>query len=134
METVKGITAEIKQKKSFKEVKVEDFAKADGWADIIAKELGSKMKTNQLRKVFNAIKLMDQKAKGKQEDESFSDPDLYMLMPQLAYAKARKLIDDDFYTLVKTVINENKIKSVGDFRRFTQFMTAIVAYHKQYNK
>lgn len=133
MANVKDITDQIKQKESFKDVKVEDFAKADGWADIIAKELGGKMKTNQLRKVFNAIKLMDQKVKGKKEEELFNDPDLYMLMPQLAYAKARKLIDDGFYELVKAVINE-KIKDVGDFKRFTQFMTAIVAYHKQYSK
>lgn len=134
MENVKEITEEIRRKESFKDVKVEDFAKAGGWADVIAKKLGSEMKTNQLRKVFNAIKLMDQKAKGRSDEEEFNEPDLYMLMPQLAYAKARKLIDDDFYTLIKTVINEKKIKDVSDFRRFTQFMTAIIAYHKQYNK
>lgn len=134
MDELNNIISEIKKRKTFKNVMVEDFAKSDSWADSIAKSLGDKMKTTQLRKVFTSIKLMDQRAKGKLESDKFSDPDLYMLLPQMAYAKARKLISSEFYDLVKTVINDGKIVDIEDFRRFVQFMTAIVAYHKQYSK
>lgn len=134
MVELKEIIENIRKKKTFKDVTVDEFAKSDSWADSIACKLGDKMKTTQLRKVFTAIKLMDQKTKGMLDSDKFSDPDLYMLLPQMAYAKARKLIIPEFYDLIKTVINDDKIKDIGDFRRFVQFMTAIVAYHKQYSK
>lgn len=131
---IEKIIEEIKNRRKFKEVKVDEFAKAESWADLIAQSLGDKMKTTQLRKVFTSIKLMDQRTKGKLESEQFNDPDLYMLLPQMAYAKARKLIIPEFYDLIKTVINDGKIVDIGDFRRFVQFLTAIVAYHKQHSK
>ncbi len=127
----------IKNKRSFKEVAVTDFAPANGWSDQIAKKLGEKMKTAQLRKFFTSIKSMEQKTKDKDKNAAFNDPSLYMLIPYLAYAKARKLIIPDFYNLVKEIIGDGKsgkIKTVEDFHRFVEFMTAIVAYHKQYSK
>ena len=117
--------------KSFSELKVEEFAPPGKWADTIARK--QDMKTTQLRKVFTTIKQIDLKVKGEKDDKDFSDPSLYMLVPHLAYAKARKFISDDFYELIKTIIGdgrEGKIKKVKDFRRFAEFMTAIVAYHK----
>jgi len=127
----------IKAINSFKEVSIISFAPADKWSDQIAKKLGDKMKTTQLRKFFTSIKLMEQKIKGKDKNDTFNDPSLYMLLPYLAYAKARKLIIPDFYNLVKEIIGDGqngKIKKVEDFQRFVEFMTAIVAYHKQYSK
>ncbi|OGP93884.1 MAG: type III-A CRISPR-associated protein Csm2, partial [Deltaproteobacteria bacterium RBG_16_47_11] len=118
----------------FGNVDVKEFAKEEGWANDFAKSLGEKMKTTQLRKVFTSIKLMEQGVKGKVGSDPFDNPELYMLLPQMAYAKARKLIIPEFYDLAKTIINDGMIKNVGDFRRFAQFMTAIVAYHKQYGK
>lgn len=39
---------------------------------------------------------------------------------------------------MKTIIgnggDKDKIQTVGDFRRFVEFMTAVVAYQKQYSK
>jgi len=123
---------------SFSEIEAQDFAPPEQWAESIAKnQLGKDMKTTQLRKVFTSIKQMELKAKGKKDDEAFNDPSLYMMLPHLAYAKARGFIKQGFYSLIKTVIgdgNNSKIRSVGDFKRFAEFMTAIVAYHKQYSK
>lgn len=134
MAELKEIIEQIKGKKEFGKVDVRDFAREDGWANDFAKSLGEKMKTTQLRKIFTSIKLMEQGVKGKADSDSFENPELIMLLPQMAYAKARKLIIQEFYDLTKTVINDGMIKSVKDFRRFAQFMTAIVAYHKQYSK
>jgi CRISPR-associated protein Csm2 len=134
MAELKEIIRQIKDKKEFSKIDVKEFAKEDGWANDFAKSLGEKMKTTQLRKVFTSIKLMEQTVKGKADSDSFDNPDLYMLLPQMAYAKARKLIIQEFYDLTKTIINDGMIKNVGDFRRFAQFMTAIVAYHKQYSR
>ncbi len=117
---------------SFSELKIEDFAPPGKLADSIAEK--KDMKATQLRKVFTTIKQIDLKLKGEKDDEKeFNDPALYMLLPQLAYAKARRFISDDFYELIKTIIGDGqkgKIKKVKDFRRFVEFMTAIVAYHK----
>lgn len=127
----------IKEKKSFKDVLVADFAPANQWSDQIAKSLGDKMKTTQLRKFFTSIKSMEQKTKDKDKNDTFSDPSLYMLLPYLAYAKARNLIVPQFYNLLKEIIGDGKngkIRTVEDFHRFVKFMTAIVAYHKQYSK
>lgn len=128
----------IDKSKTFKDVSARDFAPPGKWADDVAKnKVGKKMKTTQLRKVFTSIKQMEQKVKGKNKTDKFEDPALYMLIPHLAYAKARDFIEDDFYKLMKNIIGDGdsgKIKTVEDFQRFVEFMTAIVAYHKEQHK
>lgn len=134
---MQGIIQSIRQKGSFKEISVMEFAPADRWADTIARSLGEKMKTTQLRKVFTTIKLIEQRVKIRKKESPLDEPMLYMLMPHLAYAKARKLINDDFYNLIKEILGDGqsgKLKTAEDFLRFSEFMTAIVAYHKLYGK
>lgn len=122
---------------TFSTISVEAFAPDGKWAYHIAKFLGRDMKITQLRKVFNTLKQIEIDLKGKEKDDPFQNPKLYMLVPQLAYARARGLIEQDFYNLLRKVIgdaNTTKIKTVGDFNRFVDFMTSIVAYHKQFSK
>jgi len=136
-EKVKGIIEQIRDKSSFSIVTIKEFAPPDAWAECIARYLGRDMKTTQLRKVFTQIKAMELKIKGQNEEEPFNDHDLYMLIPYLAYAKARDFIKDKFYDLIKIIIGDGergKIRTVADFRRFSDFMTAVVAYHKQYSE
>lgn len=121
----------IQTKGSFGDIGVKEFAPPGKWADDIAK--GQEMKTTQLRKVFNSIKQMEVKVKGKNEEESFDDQTLYMMVPHMAYAKARGFIKPEFYDLFKNIIGDGQsgmIRKVKDFKRFSEFMTAIVAYHK----
>ncbi|MBU1055682.1 MAG: type III-A CRISPR-associated protein Csm2 [Proteobacteria bacterium] len=120
--------------KNFRDVQIIEFAPPEKWAHRIAKELYKDMKTTQLRKVFTKIKTLEIKVKGQKPDDKFNEPDLYMLIPHLAYAKGRKLIPPVFYDMMKTIIGDGKngkIKTVEDFRRFVDFMTAIIAYHKE---
>lgn len=128
----------IKGKKTFSEVTIKEFAPAGKWADTVAGGM-KKMKTAQLRKLFTSIKQIERKVQGKEDAAPFEGAEIYMLVPHLAYAKARDLITGDFFDLIKTIIGngdkENgKIDTVGDFRRFVEFMTAVVAYQKQYSK
>ncbi len=125
------------QNKTFSQIEVEEFAPDGKWAFEIAKFLGKDMKITQLRKVFNTLKQIEVDLKGEDKNALFNNSKLYMLVPQLAYAKARGLIESDFYDLMRNIIGDQertKIKSVGDFLRFVEFMTAIVAYHKQFSK
>ena len=120
--------------KTFKDVLITEFAPPGKWADNMAKKLDKDMKTTQLRKVFTTIKALEIKVKGKKPDDKFNEPELYMLIPHLAYAKGRKFIPGHFYDMMKAIIGDGttgKIKTVGDFRRFVDFMTAIIAYHKE---
>jgi len=134
MGNIQNIIKEINNCEQFHKVEIKKFAlPEEGWADQIAEAMKRKMNTTQLRKVFNSIKLLEQKNRDKKDEDKFDDPKLYMILPYLAYAKGRKFIPPDFYDLIKVIIQE-KIKTVGDFRRFCEFMTAIVAYHKQYSK
>lgn len=121
--------------KTFKDVLIAEFAPPKKWAEEIATK-NKKMKTTQLRKVFTTIKALELKVKSRKTDEKFNEPELYMLIPHLAYAKGRKVIppDSGFYEMMKAIIGDgtnSKIKTVGDFKQFVNFMTAIVAYHKE---
>lgn len=121
--------------KTFKDVLITEFAPPGKWAEIIANK-NKKMKTTQLRKVFTTIKSLELKVKGRNPAEPFNEPGLYMLIPHLAYAKGRKVIPQDsgFYEMMKAIIGDgtnSKIKTIGDFRQFVDFMTAIIAYHKE---
>ena len=62
----------------------------------------------------------------------------YLLMPKLAYAKGRKVIDNKFFELMK--ISMEKVGSgkeediLDDFKRFVQFLESIVAFYKVKNR
>ncbi|MFH1581739.1 MAG: type III-A CRISPR-associated protein Csm2 [Pseudomonadota bacterium] len=121
--------------KTFKDVSIIEFAPPGKWAEKIANQ-NKKMNTTQLRKVFTTIKSLELKVKGKKMEDKFDEPELYMLIPLLAYAKGRKVIppDSGFYEMMKAIIGDGitgKIQTVGDFKQFVNFMTAIIAYHKE---
>ncbi|RMB00042.1 type III-A CRISPR-associated protein Csm2 [Hydrogenothermus marinus] len=130
------ITTEIKKANKLSEVlKPETFAIPNGWADEIVRQLkkgksGTSLKTSQLRKIFAEIKdICDKKIKGLSEDNT----ELYLLYPKLAYAKGRNLLPKDFYNLLVACLDKLKNSTdKEDFKAFEEFMTAIVAYNKQY--
>lgn len=122
--------------KNFKDLSILDFAPPNKIAQIIAKSLTQKkqMKITQLRKIFTTIKSLEIKVKSEKPQDAFKEHELFMLIPHLAYAKGRDLIPTEFYEKMKAIIGDGetgKIKCIEDFNRFVDFMTAIVAYHKE---
>lgn len=112
-----------------------EFAPIGGWAYQIAFELKSakpKLNTSQLRKIFTEIKsICDNREKVLQDKTP-----LYLLYPKLAYAKGRELMPEVFYNLIVACLDKLKDGKADeeDFKNFGDFMTAIVAYNKQYEK
>lgn len=137
-----GINGVIKKISSadftFSQLTPEEFAPIGGDAYVVAtkKEEGKdkrRLKITQLRKLFAEIKRLEQEVKGKRDDEPLTEEfynKLWLLQPELAYARGRDLVDKSFFELMRVSLSENKLKTVGDFRRFAQFLTAIVAYSK----
>ena len=96
-----------------------------------------RIKITQLRKLFAEVKCLERELKIKrlwEEKEEILPEDFYtglwLLHPELAYARGRNLIDEDFFKLMRRSIQPEKLKSVGDFRRFSEFLTAVLAYSK----
>ncbi|WP_456393655.1 type III-A CRISPR-associated protein Csm2 [Persephonella sp.] len=124
----------INARKLSEVLKPEKFAPPGGWADLIVNDLrrgkNSKLKTTQLRKIFTEVKeICEKQIKGISEDKT----ELYLLYPKLAYAYGRDLMPRNFYELLIACLDKLKNSSdKEDFRRFKEFMTAIVAYNKQY--
>lgn len=127
---ISKIINQIKNARSLSEVlKPENFAPTGGWADEITDELKGKIKSSQLRKVFNQIKQVCDKADIENKVE------LYLIYPNLVYAQARDLIPKDFYDLLVACLDKLKdSKNQEDYKRFGEFMTAIVAYNKRFRE
>ena len=133
-ETIGDIIKIVKNKSNLSEITVEDYAVEGGFADVIAKEAGAestkhKLKSNQLRKFFSAVRLLDQK-----EEWVDIKPGFYLLRPQLAYAKGRDKIPENFFDVMvefmKKVPSEDDSQSMENFNTFVSIFESIVAYFK----
>jgi len=133
---------------TFSKLKPEDYAPLERFAYNVAvrktqtknggkEELEVRIKITQLRKFFAEVKRLERGLKGRGEnqalDESFYAK-LYLLHPLLAYAKGRKLIDDDFFKLMRSSLTREKLRTVKDFLTFSDFLTAVLAYSKYAGK
>lgn len=124
------ITSKIQSLNKLSDMSVKDFADEGGYADIVAKN-SRNLKTNQLRKFFSAVRVMEQK-----ENLSWQEveAEFYLLKPQLAVASGRKNIPKNFYNLIMAVMRKvdvgNDDEKLENFKIFIQFFESIVAYHK----
>ncbi len=129
---LQGIIDSIKKANSLKDVLVpEAYALPFGWADKAAKNLNkqtSALNTNQLRKFLSELKSIDLVANKDNYDQYKHK--IFLLMPQIAYAHGRKIVNRDFYNLMKECITPTKLKTYDDFKAFVNFYVAIVAYFK----
>ncbi len=124
------ITKKINKMGSLKEYDVDDFVKFGGDVDILTSELNKDdIKTTQLRKFFAAVKEIKLESKNKNWGDL--KVKFFLLMPKLAYAKGRRLISNNFYTLLESAMK--KVQSIEDFDRFVEFLEAIVAFYKANN-
>lgn len=106
----------------------EEFIKPEGICEGIA--TGITFKRTQLRKFFAEIKLIQEKTKGNE----INSIDITKLIPKLAYSQARGLIDDEFFKLMKELLNKvRKTKKKSDYDKFVTIFESIIAYHHYYN-
>jgi CRISPR-associated protein Csm2 len=130
---IKEVIQKINSLQSLNQLDGKEIAKEGGYADQVAKSLKD-LKTTQLRKLFGEIKENERKLNEKNWKDI--EADFYMIRPSLAYAKARRLVPYDFFKLMSVCMS--KVDSGSDeqkkenYRRFVQFLEAIVAYHKYY--
>lgn len=127
--TIDGVKTKISGLTSFALLEPEYYAQENGAAHVVAKDIRKKMKVTQLRKFFGHIKKIHMKYKGEKVDKEIDKSELYLLLPELAYALGRDLISPNFYELMKVSLG-SKIRNVSDFNRFVEFLSAILAYHK----
>ncbi|MFQ6061619.1 MAG: type III-A CRISPR-associated protein Csm2 [Methanosarcinales archaeon] len=115
---------------SLKDLQSKDYADKDGYADILGEIFTKNVKTNQLRRFFDAMKQIESKLFAQRRDWKDIENEFYLLKPKLAFAKGRKLIPDIFYDLIMACMG--KTNSKEDFKVLVQFFEAIVAYHRYY--
>jgi len=91
--------------------------------------------TSQLRNIFSEVKRIDVKL----NDESQflkEKSNILLLRPKIAYNTARVLSNrrDSRMKEFREVLEKalTAIKSLDDFKRFSQFLEGIIAYHKVY--
>ncbi|WP_373839844.1 type III-A CRISPR-associated protein Csm2 [Methanospirillum sp.] len=130
--------AKIRACKNLSDLSIEEISKEGGIAETLAKSFKGNLKTTQLRKFFDNIASNQERLKsgGWKDIES----DFYMIRPNLAYAKGRKLIPDDFFILVSLCLERvntqeaNEKKVIENYDRFVELMQALVAYTKYYER
>jgi CRISPR-associated protein Csm2 len=120
-------------------LEVTEFSEEDGLADSLVQYFVSErkeLKATQLRKIFQAIKIIQRKIEpqirknSKVAEERFDRSAVAGLMVNLAYAKGRRLIPDDFYNILKQCLSQQKLQTNEDFMRVADFTEAILAYYK----
>jgi len=119
--------------------KPKDYAVPNGYADKIAEEIANtkeEMKVTQLRKLFTKIKNIQNKIKTNEDVNKYAN-EIAFILPELAYARGRRLITEDFYVLIKSCLlnNQNQIRLASklEFDNFVKFLEAILAYYKKHS-
>lgn len=85
------------------------------------------IKTNQLRKIFENVEDAYQLALS--DNFHKASETLFMIVPSVAYATGRNLIDPkDFNTFIQLMITPKRIQSNDDIITFFRIMQTVLAY------
>lgn len=99
-ENYNDVTNRIKSLNQLSDLSIKDIADEGGYADKVAK--GSKqLKTNQLRKFFGAVRLIEQKTTWNE-----IEPEFYLLKPKLAVAVGRGNVPKAFYNFMMAAMSK----------------------------
>jgi CRISPR-associated protein Csm2 len=123
------ILGKLKGIRQMADLKPRDFSEEGGDADILAQNFHD-LNPTQLRKVFGALKQVEIQNKAEPNDKLVDRSVINRLIPELAYARGRGLVPEEFYDLMKTCLSQTKMKTFGDLRRVIEFLTALLAYQK----
>jgi CRISPR-associated protein, Csm2 family len=131
---IKEIIQKIDNLQNLSQLDEKEIAEEEGYAERVAEEVRN-LKTTQLRKFFSEIKANERELKEK--GWKSIEGRFYMMRPNLAYAKARKLVPDQFFDLMnacmKQVDKGDDEQKKENYKRFVQFLEAIIAYHKYHH-
>ncbi len=124
------VTNRIRGLNQLSDLSTKEIADEGGYADIVAKD-SKALKTNQLRKFFGAVRLLEQKTTWEE-----IEPDFYLLKPKLAVAVGRKNVPKQYYSFMMAAMSKVDVGSeeekMKNFKTFIDFFESIVAYHKFY--
>ncbi len=112
-----------------KEISIELFDNiAKDKAEIIAQDSRSN-KPTQLRRFYDEIVMWE--AKSSQHPEKFAEylPFIRMMNAKVAYAKGRKLVNDDFVNLISDCLRQ--VECDKTMRHFKLFMEAFMGFYKE---
>jgi CRISPR type III-A-associated protein Csm2 len=125
------VLEEIKKLSSMSALDPAQFGEEGGLADslVLDENFRKELKPTQLRKVFDELKSIYRRVKGKDE-EKFERKEVSKLLTMLAYSCGRGLIPKDFYDIMKMCLSKEKLQKVKDFLRFHDYFEAIIAFHK----
>ncbi len=127
-ELIGNIVKGISKIDSISDELLELFTKPSGFGEALGICIG--FNRTQLRKLFSEIKRLQLM---NLDDDKLSLK-LSLIVPKIAYARGRKLIDEEFYKLLKTLIEKVKASHVREqYRNFVQIFEAIVAFHTYYH-
>jgi len=129
---VDKIIKEIDKLQMLNQLKTKDFADENGFADKVAQKIRG-TKTAQLYKFFASIRKMQKGLKQTHEWNGIEGA-FYLLKPQIAYAKGRELIQNEFYRILMALFSKVDVgtndEKIENFNKMVQFLEAIVAFHK----
>lgn len=134
MTEIRDIIKKIDSLQNMGELDEKTIAEENGYAESVARDgdIKKNLKTTQLRRIFDRVKTIERKMN--EDGWGAVQPDFYMLRPELAYAKARKLIPEQFFRLMdacmKQVDKGDNEQKRSNYARFVRFLEAIIAYHK----
>jgi CRISPR-associated protein Csm2 len=137
--TIDQIKEKIANLRTMHELQPIGFAEENGLADSLVQYFLSdrkELKATQLRKIFSSIKTIQRQIEPKiRKDPGFGEKrfdrnDIATLLVNLAYAKGRRLIPDDFYNILGQCLSQQKLQTNEDFMRVADFTEAILAYYK----
>ena len=120
----------VRGSKDFSELSYEEIAKQDGIAEKLARQRGA-LKVTQLRKFFDQVKKIELNLSDKDWTDAVTR-DFFMLRPQLAYAKGRDLISQEFFEQMSFCLDKvnASVNKPEAYLRFSSLVEATVAYRK----
>jgi CRISPR-associated protein Csm2 len=86
-------------------------------------------KPTQIRKFFDEIVMWDLKVSSPNENFKNHQPFIMMLNAKAAYAKGRKLVDENYLTLLSHCLKQ--VENPETMRTFKLFMEAFMGFYKE---
>ncbi|OYT33601.1 MAG: type III-A CRISPR-associated protein Csm2 [Candidatus Aenigmarchaeota archaeon ex4484_52] len=115
----------ILKEKKLEDIELKNIAGDKGDIEQFAKKIDG-IETNQIRNFFDKIKKLE-------KDKDFENK-LILLVPNIKYAKARKLVPNEFVELIILLVEglQKSTDKKNALKKMVTIMTVFVAYHKYY--